>query len=41
MLQHFDPAAVPREYGGSGDFRALGAGPAPWEQPGAPRQRRY
>jgi len=40
-LAHFAPEDVPAEYGGTGTFRAVGPGAAPWEVPDAPRRRRY
>lgn len=40
-LAHYAPGDVPVEYGGTGAFRAVGPGPAPWEALDAPRRRRY
>jgi hypothetical protein len=41
LAAHFEPADVPTEYGGTGQFRHVTGGPAPWEAQHAPRRRRY
>ena len=41
LLRFYDAADVPVQFGGTGPLRPVTAGPAVWEAPGAPRQRRY
>ena len=41
LLEHYDAADIPVEYGGTGALRPVTAGPAVWEAPGAPRLRQY
>ena len=41
LLRHYNAADIPVEYGGTGQLRPIQPGEAPWEAPGAPRQRRY